>query len=402
MTLNTSKLTGDQIASTEWNESATAVNKVIDQTLVAADVSDFDIEVSNNAAVTANTAKITYPSVDSTKVGYISVTQVVNLDTMESDITTNNTKVTNATHTGDVTGSTTLTIAANAVDDTNIDWGTGVNQVSTADIPEETNLFYTEVRVSANTDVAASKVTTDWISITQAVNLDTIESDTATNNAKITYPSADSTKLAGIEALAEVNNISDVNATDLTDTGDSSLHYHSTDRARTNHTGTQTASTISDFDTEVSNNSSVTANTAKTGVTTEISNIVEDTTPELGGDLDCLNKALKNIALAEFNIEYDNGNSSTADTIDWNNGNKEKSTLTGNCTYTFTSPSGPCNLTFKVIQDATGSRTVTWPATVKWGAGTAPTLSTAANSIDIVTFYFDGTNYYGVASLDFQ
>lgn len=35
--------------------------------------------------------------------------------------------------------------------------------------------------------------------------------------------------------------------TDLTDAGDSSLHYHSTDRARANHTGTQTKSTISDF-----------------------------------------------------------------------------------------------------------------------------------------------------------
>ena len=32
---------------------------------------------------------------------------------------------------------------------------------------------------------------------------------------------------------------------------------------RANHTGTQTASTISDFDTEVANNSAVTANTAK-------------------------------------------------------------------------------------------------------------------------------------------
>lgn len=35
--------------------------------------------------------------------------------------------------------------------------------------------------------------------------------------------------------------------TDLTDGGDSTLHYHATDRARANHTGTQTASTISDF-----------------------------------------------------------------------------------------------------------------------------------------------------------
>jgi hypothetical protein len=35
-------------------------------------------------------------------------------------------------------------------------------------------------------------------------------------------------------------------------------------KARANHTGTQAASTISDFDTEVANNSAVTANTAKT------------------------------------------------------------------------------------------------------------------------------------------
>jgi hypothetical protein len=40
------------------------------------------------------------------------------------------------------------------------------------------------------------------------------------------------------------------------------LHYHSSDRDRANHTGTQAASTISDFDTEVSNNSDVSANTS--------------------------------------------------------------------------------------------------------------------------------------------
>ena len=40
-------------------------------------------------------------------------------------------------------------------------------------------------------------------------------------------------------------------------------------KARANHTGTQAASTISDFDTEVANNSAVAANTAKT------SNIVQ-------------------------------------------------------------------------------------------------------------------------------
>lgn len=60
------------------------------------------------------------------------------------------------------------------------------------------------------------------------------------------FVNGDKTKLDGIEAGAEVNNISDVNATDLTDAGDSALHFHSADRARANHTGTQALSTISD------------------------------------------------------------------------------------------------------------------------------------------------------------
>jgi hypothetical protein len=48
---------------------------------------------------------------------------------------------------------------------------------------------------------------------------------------------------------------------DLVTGTSSSLHFHSSDRSRSNHTGTQTASTISDFDTEVSNNTDVAANT---------------------------------------------------------------------------------------------------------------------------------------------
>lgn len=99
--------------------------------------------------------------------------------------------------------------------------------------------------------------------------------------------------------------------------------------------------------------------------------------------------------------EYDNGNSGTSDTIDWTQGNKQKSTLTGNVTYTFTPPGSPTSLVFKLVQDATGSRTATWPASVKWSGGTAPTLTTTANRIDIITFYYDGTNYYGSASLNY-
>lgn len=49
------------------------------------------------------------------KLDFIGVTQAVNLDQIETDTATNNSKVTNATHSGDVTGATALTIAANVV-----------------------------------------------------------------------------------------------------------------------------------------------------------------------------------------------------------------------------------------------------------------------------------------------
>ena len=42
------------------------------------------------------------------------------------------------------------------------------------------------------------------------------------------FTAIEQSKLSGIEALAEVNNISDVNATDLTDGGDTTLHIHDT------------------------------------------------------------------------------------------------------------------------------------------------------------------------------
>lgn len=102
-----------------------------------------------------------------------------------------------------------------------------------------------------------------------------------------------------------------------------------------------------------------------------------------------------------YSGEVDNGNSGTAATIDWRLGNKQKITLTGNATLTFTNPEGQCNLILKIIQDATGNRIVTWDSDVKWAGAIAPTLSTGANKTDIAAFYYDGTNYFGVLSTDF-
>jgi hypothetical protein len=49
-----------------------------------------------------------------------------------------------------------VTIVADGIDDTLIDFGTGTNQVSTADVPEQTNLYYTDVRADAR--IAAADI----------------------------------------------------------------------------------------------------------------------------------------------------------------------------------------------------------------------------------------------------
>lgn len=49
-----------------------------------------------------------------------------------------------------------------------------------------------------------------------------------------------------------------------------------------------------------------------------------------------------------------------------------------------------------VLQDATGSRTITsWNTVFKWVGGVAPTLTTTANARDVFSFVSDGTNLYG-------
>lgn len=98
-----------------------------------------------------------------------------------------------------------------------------------------------------------------------------------------------------------------------------------------------------------------------------------------------------------FAAEYDNGNSGTAKTIDWNNGQNQKIVLNGICTFTFTAPTvtGTCVLKLKMTYPDTTSRATTWPATVKWLDNTQPTHSYSTTKLDLFAFYWDGTNYLG-------
>lgn len=89
-------------------------------------------------------------------------------------------------------------------------------------------------------------------------------------------------------------------------------------------------------------------------------------------------------------------NTSTAYTIALTNGSIQVLTLTGNCTYTFPTPEAGKSFTLIQKQDGTGGRTATWPSSVKWPGGTAPTLTSTASKTDKFIFIaIDASSWLG-------
>jgi hypothetical protein len=241
------------------------ITVIVDET-----IQDITVEVVTTGITTdqANQIIVNKNNADASKAvtDFITVTQAVNLDTVESDTTTNNAKIsfdstsstrllnTSGTNTGDqdlsvkvdkVTGysltKNDLTDILKTAYDNTVTWITtngtnlinhltnttnphsvtktqvGLGNVQNTDLTSAVNLNTAKVGI---TPAQASDITTNnskitypsvdstkvgFISVTQAVNLDTIESDTATNNAKITYPSIDSTKVGFISVTQAVN-----------------------------------------------------------------------------------------------------------------------------------------------------------------------------------------------------
>jgi hypothetical protein len=87
-------------------------------------------------------------------------------------------------------------------------------------------------------------------------------------------------------------------------------------------------------------------------------------------------------------------------TLNLENGNVFEVALNANIT-TFTISNPPASgtagsLTLKLTADGT-ARTITWGASVKWPGGTAPTLTSTNNKVDVLVFVTmdAGTTYYG-------
>lgn len=119
------------------------------------------------------------------------------------------------------------------------------------------------------------------------------------------------------------------------------------------------------------------------------------------GNIDMNNFVLDRPAIKRYKeVFYDNGTTGGAITADYNNGNCQKFTLNLNSTLTLSNfPNAGAfssSMTIKFVQDATGSRTMSWPASFKFPNGASNVLSTTANAVDILNIYSDddGTTYY--------
>jgi hypothetical protein len=98
-----------------------------------------------------------------------------------------------------------------------------------------------------------------------------------------------------------------------------------------------------------------------------------------------------------FSQIYTTSTSTTTHTLSLNLSQYHKINMGHNiATLTITAPNLNCVCQCEFIQDATGSRTMVWPASLKWPANyltVDKTLSTAANSRDLLILRWNGTDY---------
>lgn len=160
-------LSAEQIAS--FGAGSGAVDSVNGETgVVVINPDDLDDSATTNKFVTAaqeaqiaaNVLKDTYPSADSTKVGQLTVTQDVNLDTIESDTATNNAKPTISSGSG-APSSTPTKVGDTYIDTTGDASYTAVGTASSADWQKDNDGTPEGTAVLSTGEAGGTKVLTE-------------------------------------------------------------------------------------------------------------------------------------------------------------------------------------------------------------------------------------------------
>jgi len=125
----------------------------------------------------------------------------------------------------------------------------------------------------------------------------------------------------------------------------------------------------------------------------------------LAGEAACADNLVTRATLKDYAIEGSAiGNTGATRTLDLTNANFFTATLDQACTFTFSNPpaSGDFGCFVLRLTDG-GAFVITWPASVDWPGGTAPTLTTSGVDQLVFTTSDAGTTWYGfVAGLDIK
>ena len=99
-----------------------------------------------------------------------------------------------------------------------------------------------------------------------------------------------------------------------------------------------------------------------------------------------------------YGKEVQNIASTSATTVNWKRGQKQRVVFNASSTITFVPPEGVCNL--MLVLDYNGTYTPTLPSSMLWQGGTEPTWTKTNGAIDVIAMYYDGAYYHATASLD--
>jgi len=128
--------------------------------------------------------------------------------------------------------------------------------------------------------------------------------------------------------------------------------------------------------------------------TTALSNIVEDTTPQLGANLDCQQYSLQNPTLEDYAETVHSLGSTDTPTLTVSNGNVQTVTITSGLTIpAFSDAATGQSMTLIV----TGSGTASGTGNHKFAGG-----NTTLTSYSVVSIFYDGTTYWTSIATDFQ
>lgn len=97
----------------------------------------------------------------------------------------------------------------------------------------------------------------------------------------------------------------------------------------------------------------------------------------------------------------DLGTVGATETVSWANGDRQKMTLDENLTITFSNAAEGQTLTLYMLQDGTGTNTITWADTITWQDGITWGTSyytQTASKMSIAVITYAGSAYYGVIS----